>query len=762
MNAARKLHVADLFCGAGGTSRGVALACKDLNRAVELLAINHWGRAIETHKKNHPWAKHLCASIETIDPRKVVPGGKLDLLVASPECIFHSVARGGRPINDQARASAFRVLEWLDKLRVSNVLIENVPEFVNWSPVNEKGRPIKAKRGQTFRQFIGMIESMNYRVDWRVLNSADYGGATTRRRLFILARKGSRRIHWPEPTHSKEGGTDLFGTKKRWRAAREVIDWSIKGRSIFRRKKPLARTTLERIYAGLIKYGGPDARLLSEYLRRYIDAIYPPIIKIWKPEILSVESRILVEEDVHEKIAIPPFVTVLQRNGHGLSIDRPLSTITAQGNKLFLCEPFMLGQQTNSAPRTVQWPVPTIATAGKISLITSHAFMLQQQSGGVARLVTEPLPTIAAKGAIGLATFLIPFFGERNGQAARVHSVFSPLPAVTSHGAGGVVESFVLPNEGYYRGNAPRSTELPIHTITSRGAGGLVSFVITPGGADLRGGRSVQDPLPTVMTYDRLALVQADGQPEVSPFLVNMKGRSTASSIRRPLPTQTTRNHVYLAEPYVVQVAHGGGLGRRIHSIYSPLPTQLTTNRFGLVRPEYFESVEKKPYLIQIANGGSGSNYVRAVEDPFYAIMTKAQIGMVEAYVVKVNHGKRDPRQYSTDVPLSTVTSKNGFGIVQPFLVKFYRDTRTQNQSVLSPLHAVTTKGRFGLVTTEPELGDPPGDIFFRMMATKELARAMGFEHYEFTGTTEEQVRQIGNAVSVEIAKALATALLED
>src|SRR5690349_22691303 len=140
MGAARKLQVADLFCGAGGTSTGVALACKELSFAVELLAINHWPTAIATHKKNNPWARHLCANVDEVDPRKVVPGGKLDLLVASPECIWHSTARGGKPINDQKRASAWRVLEWLERLYVRSVLIENVPEFRGWGPLGEGNR----------------------------------------------------------------------------------------------------------------------------------------------------------------------------------------------------------------------------------------------------------------------------------------------------------------------------------------------------------------------------------------------------------------------------------------------------------------------------------------------------------------------------------------------------------------------------------------------------------------------------------------------
>ena len=110
----KKIMAADLFCGAGGTSTGLALACEQLGQRLSLLAINHWQLAIDTHSKNHPWAQHRCESLENIDPQKAVPGGHLHLLVASPECLHYSRARGGRPMSDQSRASAWHILRWAE------------------------------------------------------------------------------------------------------------------------------------------------------------------------------------------------------------------------------------------------------------------------------------------------------------------------------------------------------------------------------------------------------------------------------------------------------------------------------------------------------------------------------------------------------------------------------------------------------------------------------------------------------------------------
>lgn len=63
--------VVDLFCGAGGASEGVAQACEALGmERPALVAVNHWSVAVETHRRNHPWAKHYCQRVEGLDPRQ--------------------------------------------------------------------------------------------------------------------------------------------------------------------------------------------------------------------------------------------------------------------------------------------------------------------------------------------------------------------------------------------------------------------------------------------------------------------------------------------------------------------------------------------------------------------------------------------------------------------------------------------------------------------------------------------------------------------
>lgn len=456
------IHAADLFCGAGGTSTGLARACESLGLGLSLIAVNHWDIAIQTHTANHPKAQHLCTSLDSVDPRKVVPAGHLHLLVASPECTHHSIARGGKPVTDQSRFTAWHVLRWADALRIDSILIENVREFRDWGPIGTNGRPLKTKRGDTYRAFLNSLRSLGYVVEDRILNAANYGDPTTRARLFIIARRGRRKITWPDASHAADGRLPM-GLEK-WKAAREIIDWSLVSQSIFNRKRPLAPATLARIEAGLRKFGGANAE---------------------------------------------PFIVVLRRHGNGRSVDQPLPTLTAGGEHMGLCEPFVLQQQSGGAPRSTKEPLPTVAGKGAISLV--QPFLVSANHGtdkreGVrqferrAKSLDEPVPTLTGSNGLALVEpFIVPFFGERDGQLPRVHSVDDPLPTVTSHGAGGLVEPFVTK---YYGTGKAKPVSEPLDTITAKDRFALVTVDGQEAQLDIRFRMLQPHELARAMSFD--------------------------------------------------------------------------------------------------------------------------------------------------------------------------------------------------------------------------------------------------------------------
>lgn len=401
-------NVVDMFCGAGGESTGIMQAAFEQDMKVNLLAINHWERAMETHAANHPSAEHLCESVDRIDPTKAVRGGKLDLLWASPECTHHSVARGGRPKSDQSRASAWLILKWLSELYVERVIIENVPEFLSWGPLDSNGRPVKNLKGKTFRAFVLSMQSLGYTVDWKILCAADYGDPTTRRRLFIQAVKGRKKIMWPQITHIDGDGSNLMGYQP-WITARDIIDWNIHGTSIFDRKKPLADATIRRIAAGIEKYWGDYAK---------------------------------------------PFLAVLYGTSDVRSLNLPLPLVTTSGAHYALIEPMLVDFTHKNNPYPIDQPVRTITTKCHFGLLQPfitryHGDHKGQQDGGSRNHKVEPFIT-----AIG-----------QTSAKDRSRSLDEPLSTVVGKQEHVLIEPLIME---YYGNGGTEPVSEPLKTVTTK------------------------------------------------------------------------------------------------------------------------------------------------------------------------------------------------------------------------------------------------------------------------------------------------------
>lgn len=357
------IRVADLFCGAGGETTGIMQALGSIGGRHDVAAVNHWDVAIETHKRNHPDTRSYCISLEQLDPLSVFGSGqKLDLLWASPECTHHSNARGGRPCSDQSRASAWLILKWLSELYCRRVILENVPEFLNWGPLGADGRPIASGKGKLFDAFVSSLKALGYRVDHRLLCAADYGDPTTRTRFFLQAVRGNGRIVWPEPTHAETPG--LFG-RAPWVPARDIIDWSIRGDSIINRARPLAPATMRRIEAGIRRYWGEYA----------------------EPFLMAIDNR-------------------SSDGSCSRSMDEPVGTIVTK-NRYGLVQPFMVpfyGERSGQDPRThgISEPVPTIPASGGGKFSVVEPFLVKYYGTADAARMRIPLGAVTTKDRYGL------------------------------------------------------------------------------------------------------------------------------------------------------------------------------------------------------------------------------------------------------------------------------------------------------------------------------------------------------------------------
>ena len=420
-----KLLYIDLFCGAGGTSTGVENARYEGRQCAKVIGcVNHDANAIASHAANHPDAMHFTADIRTLElspliahiakMRKLYPDAFV-VLWASLECTNFSKAKGGQPRDADSRTLAEHLFRYIEAINPDYIQIENVEEFMSWGDLDENGKPISKDAGRLYQQWVANVCGYGYRFVHRILNSADYGAYTSRRRFFGIFAKGSLPIVFPEPTHSKEGAAGLFGRLHRWKPVREVLDFSDEGESIFGRKKPLVDATLERIYAGLIKFvaGGKEAFMVKwnsmsragKYHAPGIDEPCPTVATQSRLGVAQVSflskyyggspegKSVSVEEpagaittrDHHS------FITAYYGNGHNHSIDEPAPTLTTK-DRLAVVDM----QYGNGTPCDIETPAPTVTTNPKHQLVTCKPWIMNTSFKNTGSSIDEPAQTVTA------------------------------------------------------------------------------------------------------------------------------------------------------------------------------------------------------------------------------------------------------------------------------------------------------------------------------------------------------------------------------
>lgn len=422
----------DLFCGAGGTSSGVNTARLDGEQCAKVIAcVNHDANAIASHKANHPDALHFTEDIRTLELSPLVAHvdkcrqenpDSLIVLWASLECTNFSRAKGGQPRDADSRTLAEHLFRYIEAIDPDYIQIENVEEFMSWGKVDENGRPVSRDRGSSYLRWVNKVRRYGYDFDHRIMNAADYGAYTSRKRFFgIFAKKGLP-IIWPEPTHCKNGSKGLFSDLQPWKPVREVLDFSNEGESIFGRTKPLCEKTLERIYAGLIKFvaGGKDAfmvkynsmSLRGKYIPPSIDEPCPTIatqnrLALARVSFLSKQfggntagKNISVDGPAGTITTIDhhAFVSVCYGNGYNLSIAEPGPTLTTKDklalvNVNFIANEYSGGGQISS----IESPNPALLTNPKQKLVTCDRFLMNPQFNSTGSSVDDPCFTLIAR-----------------------------------------------------------------------------------------------------------------------------------------------------------------------------------------------------------------------------------------------------------------------------------------------------------------------------------------------------------------------------
>jgi DNA (cytosine-5)-methyltransferase 1 len=396
-----KLLYIDLFCGAGGTSTGVENARYADEQCAKVIAcVNHDANAIASHAANHPDALHFTEDIRTLElsplvshvkrMKKIYPDA-LIVLWASLECTNFSKAKGGQPRDADSRTLAEHLFRYIEAIDPDYIQIENVEEFMSWGDMDEKGHPISKDKGRCYEKWKRNVKKYGYDFDWRILNAADYGAYTTRKRFFGIFAKRGLPIVFPEPTHCKDGKSDMFGKLEKWKPVKEVLDFSDEGDSIFCRKKPLAEKTLERIYAGLIKFvaGGKDAFIVKYNSMSRTGRYQAPSVDEPCP-VVATQGRLALAKVnfVHSS-----FVSAYYGNGHNHSVEQPAPTVTTKDRLALVNTSFLCSYNFKDTGKNINLPCPTLLTKDRLALVNS-VFIDNQYGTGKPTSIELPVGTV--------------------------------------------------------------------------------------------------------------------------------------------------------------------------------------------------------------------------------------------------------------------------------------------------------------------------------------------------------------------------------
>jgi DNA (cytosine-5)-methyltransferase 1 len=464
----------DLFCGAGGTSSGVEYARLDGRKCAEVVAcVNHDANAIRSHKANHPHTLHFTEDIRTLElspmvkhlekKRRQYPKAKV-VLWASLECTNFSKAKGGQPRDADSRTLADHLFRYIDALQPDYIQIENVEEFMCWGALDENGKPVSRDQGSDYLRWVRQVQAYGYDFDWHVLNAADFGAYTSRKRFFgLFARKGLP-IAFPQQTHAKsttafasQVEANLFPNQyKPWNPVREVLDLDDDGESIFVRRKPLCEKTLERIYAGLVKFVAGGKKQHETFMLRY-NTVRP------QDTVKSIEEPCGVVTTENRFAKVKCQFLSKQFSGDpdskNIDIEQPAGTVTTIDHHALVSSKFITeyygGANHN---HSIEEPATTVTTMGR------HAFVTAYYGNGFNSSIDSPAPTVTTKDRISLVS--TKFIANEYSGGGQISSIEQPNPAVLTTPKQKIVSAQYLMNPQYQSDGG--SIDNPCFTLIAR------------------------------------------------------------------------------------------------------------------------------------------------------------------------------------------------------------------------------------------------------------------------------------------------------
>lgn len=460
--------VVDLFAGGGGASTGIEQA---IGRHVDI-AINHDADAIGMHTVNHPQTRHYREDIRRVDPRVVTQGMPVGLLHASPDCTHHSQALGGQPRSQEIRSLAWMVIRWAGQTRPDVITLENVEQMLQWSPLVAKRDPATGR--------VITLDKVKNAEGKTVYRVAGPGEVVPRGNQFLVPSKKDTGRNWK---HFVQALRDL-GYKVEWRVIRNA-DLG-------------AHSTRTRLYMVARCDGLPIVWPEKTHARKPVGDLKP-----WRPAADCIDWSIPGTSIFGRKK--PLAEATMRRIAHGMKkfvLDSDNPYIVADAARTMIQMGY--GERDGQAPRALDLGMPLgVVTAGGQKFATAAACLVQmghgQGSGATARRsygandIKGPVGAITASGGgQGLATaFMVQANGGFN--ATPAHPLHGPVSTVTTSGSQQQLAVARLAQYELSQDDEAGALQCAAFLMRYHASGGQW--------ADLR------DPVTTITTHDRLALV---------------------------------------------------------------------------------------------------------------------------------------------------------------------------------------------------------------------------------------------------------------
>ena len=435
------LTITDQFCGAGGSSQGARRLSRKMGGGLEIvLAMNHWRLAIETHNTNFPQTDHDCADISACDPRRYQ---STDILITSPECTNHSLAKGVKrkyqqtnnlfgnltidPAAERSRATMWDVPRFAEIHKYNLIIVENVVEARQWV---------------MWDAWLHAMHNLGYDHKCVYLNSMHaLPTPQSRDRMYVMFwKKGNKSPNLDlcpkaycsccgqevEAIQSWKNPKKKFGKYRRqyiyrcprctnevepyYYSAFNVIDWSKPGERIGDRKKPLAANTMKRIEWGLKRCSDSSFVIYtdnSSILNR-ASGISDPMYTQTTRQVAALVTKGSYGGGI-EPVTSPEYTMTTQHNygvvGMPIPIEKTLGTLTTVDSHALLGVPFVVENRGQSNTRAIDQAMSTqtsMITHGIASTEAVNAFLAYYYGNNQASGMFDPVGTISTKDRIAL------------------------------------------------------------------------------------------------------------------------------------------------------------------------------------------------------------------------------------------------------------------------------------------------------------------------------------------------------------------------